>query len=432
MNPSTGKLKLISIIIFVLALSIAAIKFLPGFFNKSPEETAEIDPSSINSNQQDTPIRVSALPAFTGDLIMRVSATGLTRALKEIVISPKVSGQVIELSIKNGDYVKKGSLLMRLDDREYLLAYDEAKDLLLGAQAKYGFIKRDYKSTEITDQTSEKVNLEEESSATNKMTELNLVIKQYENAKEKYQIGKMTKAEFDKIKLNFESTQIILGEKQYELRMQTSGMSKALIAMKRAELNLAYSEVKASYSGYIADLEVAEGQQVSAGKECFKLLDLSQIEVNLQVLESEIGKIKTGRKAKITFPAFPGETFTGEVVTINPVVDTESKATTVTVKIRNPNSKIFPGMFAYAKLESQILKDKFLVPKDAILIRDQRKLLFVVREDMAKWCYVTTGIESEEYVEILDSTLGLKPGELVIVDGHYTLVHDARVKVEEK
>ncbi len=51
---------------------------------------------------------------------------------------------------------------------------------------------------------------------------------------------------------------------------------------------------------------------------------------------------------------------------------------------------------------------------------------------MAKWCYVTTGLESEEYAEILDSTLGLKPGELVIVDGHYTLVHDARVKAEEK
>ena len=117
---------------------------------------------------------------------------------------------------------------------------------------------------------------------------------------------------------------------------------------------------------------------------------------------------------------------------INPIVDAESKTTAVTVEIPNPEEKILPGMFAYAKLEAQIFNNKFLVPKDAVLIRDQRKLLFIIRDGLAKWCYVTTGLENEDHVEILDSTLGLKPGELVITEGNYTLVHDAKVKVMKK
>ncbi|MFQ5637297.1 MAG: hypothetical protein ACE5IR_04810 [bacterium] len=69
-----------------------------------------------------------------------------------------------------------------------------------------------------------------------------------------------------------------------------------------------------------------------------------------------------------------------------------------------------------------------MVPKEAILICDQRKLVFIVRDGLAKWCYVETGLENEKYVEILDSTFGLKLGERVITSEHYTLVHDARVR----
>ncbi len=134
--------------------------------------------------------------------------------------------------------------------------------------------------------------------------------------------------------------------------------------------------------------------------------------------------------AEVTFPAYPGETFHGRVVHINPMVDPETKTTKVTVRLENPDKRILPGMFAYAKLEAQIFKDRFLVPKEAILVRDQRKLVFIIRDGLAKWCYVETGLENEEFAEILDSTFGLKPGEMVITSGHYTLVHDARVTVD--
>ena len=85
-----------------------------------------------------------------------------------------------------------------------------------------------------------------------------------------------------------------------------------------------------------------------------------------------------------------------------------AKATCHTKKAVRCDNIIIKGTRA------QIFKDRLLVPKDAILIRDQRKLLFIVRDGLAKWCYVETGLENEKYVEILSSTFDLKPGELVI------------------
>jgi membrane fusion protein, multidrug efflux system len=426
MSPSKKSLQILSVVLVLIAIVVFSF-ILPKLRNdKTEETTSEISDSTSQERGKDNTIRVSAQAAEIKDLIIRISSTGLTKALKEITVCPKVSGQVSELSIKNGDFVKQGALLAMLDDKEYNLAMLEAKDQLLGAQAVYGFQKRDYKSNpHLLESNSSNIQM-----SSNADKEMQLADKVFNEAKVKYEKGELSDVEFSKEKFEYETAQIINGQRQDELRRQKSGLTRAYLAMQKAELNFANTKIFAPFSGYVGDLEIEGGQQISAGKECFKLLDLSKIDVNLQVLESEIGWIKLGRKAEITLPAYSGEVFYGQVVSINPMVDPERKTTTVTVRIPNTNNKILPGMFAYAKLEAQILQDKFLVPKESILIRDQRKLLFIVRDGLAKWSYVTPGLENEEYSEVVESTLGLKPGELVIIEGHYTLVHDAKVKVE--
>jgi multidrug efflux pump subunit AcrA (membrane-fusion protein) len=84
-------------------------------------------------------------------------------------------------------------------------------------------------------------------------------------------------------------------------------------------------------------------------------------------------------------------------------------------------------MFATVKLETDILKNRLLVPKEALLMRDQRALVFVAQEGLAKWHYVDVGEGNEEFIEIGS---GIVAGDTVIVDGHYTLAHDVRVRIE--
>ncbi|MDZ7261250.1 MAG: efflux RND transporter periplasmic adaptor subunit, partial [candidate division KSB1 bacterium] len=371
------------------------------------------------SAAETVPLAVEASPARIGDLVRRISATGLTEAIRQVVITPKVGGEIAELPVSEGQFVKKGELLMNLDDREYQLALAEAKDALLDAQVEYGLLLR--QGDRETGRQGERGH----------SRDWEVAKADWEEAQEKYRKGEISDSEYEQARLEWETAQIFSGEKRQELIANKSGLSKALISVKRAELNLSYTEIRAPFSGYVGNLEVEKGQRVSPGQECFKLVDLSQLKVEVGVLESEVGLLQVGRKAVVTFPAYPGEEFHGKVVTINPLVAPESKTCRATVLVENPGGKLKAGMFAYVKLEAQIFKNRFVVPKEAILIRDNRKLLFIVREGLAKWCYVETGLENEELVEITDSTFGLKEGELVITSGHYTLTHDAPVKVIE-
>jgi multidrug efflux pump subunit AcrA (membrane-fusion protein) len=83
-------------------------------------------------------------------------------------------------------------------------------------------------------------------------------------------------------------------------------------------------------------------------------------------------------------------------------------------------------MHAEVEIAADIYKDRLLVPQEAVLVRGGRKLVFTVEEGLAKWRYIEVGLENKDYAEVLD---GIKEGEMVIVEGHFTLAHDARVQV---
>jgi len=86
-------------------------------------------------------------------------------------------------------------------------------------------------------------------------------------------------------------------------------------------------------------------------------------------------------------------------------------------------------MHAEVEIAAEIYKDRLLVPQEAILVRGGgRKLVFAVEDGLAKWRYIDVGLENEDYAEILS---GVKEGESVCIEGHGTLAHDARVRIEE-
>jgi multidrug efflux pump subunit AcrA (membrane-fusion protein) len=83
-------------------------------------------------------------------------------------------------------------------------------------------------------------------------------------------------------------------------------------------------------------------------------------------------------------------------------------------------------MHAEVEIPAEIYKDRLLIPQEAVLVRSGRKLAFVVEDGLAKWRYLEVGLENEDYAEVLE---GVKEGEPVIIEGHFTLAHDARVKI---
>jgi RND family efflux transporter MFP subunit len=217
----------------------------------------------------------------------------------------------------------------------------------------------------------------------------------------------------------------------------TSGLDRAQVALERAELQLARARVTAPFGGRVANVLVSQGHRVRVGDELMTIVDIDPIKVEVQVLEADIGKLAAGRVAQVTFAAFTGEQFLGQIETINPMIETNSRTARVTVRIPNPSGRILPGMYASVSLEARRFPDRILVPNSAVLQRDRRTMLFVYEGDerggLAKWNYVTTGLENDSLVEIVEDpdTEMLQPGQIVLIDGHYTLIHDAIVRLDE-
>jgi RND family efflux transporter MFP subunit len=138
--------------------------------------------------------------------------------------------------------------------------------------------------------------------------------------------------------------------------------------------------------------------------------------------------MRTGREVDLRFSAYPGKTFKGVVEAVSPVVNTDDRTCTVYIGVGNLAEEIKPGMHAEVEIAADIYKNRLLVPQEAVLTRSGRRLVFVVEGGLARWRYIEIGVENEKFAEILD---GVKEGEPVIVEGHFTLAHDAKVSVEK-
>ncbi len=209
-----------------------------------------------------------------------------------------------------------------------------------------------------------------------------------------------------------------------QLQLQT-GLKDARIGLRKLELDFAKADVKAPFDGIISGLNVSVGQQVSAGMKLFTIYDLSEILLRTQVLESEVSRLKEGNIAFVRFPSIKEKIYQGNVESIAPIIDKTTRTCEVVVRLIN-DGKIKDGMFADVKIEAEKFDNRIIIYKDAMIVRDGKKLVFAVEEDKAKWQYVKTGMENDKFIEI---TEGVDDGQNIVIEGNFSLSHDAKVKV---
>ena len=388
------------------------------FVVKKGSDSGEAEITSGEQGQEtkasETPLQVKVVEARLADLIIKLRSPAEAVTDRNIVMKAEVSGVIKNLNIRESKHVKKGDLLVELDDQEYRLKYENAEAARLRA---FSEMLVEQRFADVSGERGE-----------NQTDMLNDAKKMYEEAGQHYQNGLISREEFERRSRLYERALIESGEKKDEVIAAMKGLTQAEISVKQAQLDLEKTKIRAPFSGIITEIQVSPGEHVSAGRELFTLVNISKIQVHAQVLESEIGKMQVGREVNLKFSAYPGRVFKGKVSAISPIVNSEFKTCKVFIDVENPEEELKPGMHAEVEIAAEIHRNKLLVPQDAILTRSQRKLLFVVEDGLAKWRYVEIGLENEEYAEILD---GVQAGEPVIVEGHFTLAHDARVTIVE-
>jgi len=209
-----------------------------------------------------------------------------------------------------------------------------------------------------------------------------------------------------------------------QLQLQT-GLKDAQINLRKLELDFAKADVKAPFSGVISGLELSKGQLVNTGTQLFTIYDLSEILLRTQVLESEVGRLREDNSAIVRFPSIQNRIYKGKVESIAPVIDKTTRTCEVVIRLAN-DGLIKDGMFADVKIEAESFSDRVVVFKDAMLMRDGKKLVFAVEDGKAKWQYVKTGEENDKFIEITD---GVEADQDIVIVGNFSLSHDAKVKV---
>ena len=402
------KILTISLIVIVCGLLVFFL-FLKKKSGSTPDDSLQ-----SSSPQTQKPVEISipvkVFPAQRGELVIKLKSPGEAVTDKNIVMKAGVGGVVKALNVEEGKRVQKRSLLIELDDKEYRLELEKSEALRLKYLSEL-FLEKKFAEPEKELSTSDK-------------EKLNRAKEEYEKANSAYAKGLISREEWEKAKRNYEFVLIDAGGKKEEIR--ASSLIQAEVEVKKAQMELEKTKIRAPFSGIITDVRVCLQQHVSRGDELFTLVNISRIKVEARVLESEIGKMKVGREVDLRFSAYPERVFKGRVKAISPIINPEDKTCKVIVDVANPKEEIKPGMHAEVEIAAEIHKGRLLIPQEAVLVRAGRKLAFVVEEGLAKWRYIEVALENEDYVEVLD---GVKEGEMVIIEGHFTLAHDAKVKV---
>lgn len=206
-----------------------------------------------------------------------------------------------------------------------------------------------------------------------------------------------------------------------------SGYTQAKNQLQTAYLQYDHTIIKAPFSGIITNIEAQAHNMISAGDIFCYLLDNSKYVVEFPVIENELVLIKAGQKVRVIPFAFDDIILEGYISEINPSVDDHGL---VRVKALVPGNikNVFDGMNVKIFIEKEV-KNQLVIPKEALVLRSNKEVVFTFEKGLAKWNYVSVANENSTSYLI---SAGLNAGDSVIVSGNLNLAHDARVRIKEQ
>lgn len=219
------------------------------------------------------------------------------------------------------------------------------------------------------------------------------------------------------------------GVTERELELARRNALDARLNYETALLRAEKLKLKAPISGTIANLVTdRDGTRINAGFVLCSIVDYRTTRVTVSLPNTDLGRIRTGQKAMITNYALEGETFDGVVTTIDPTIDERTRTFAATIEVENPDLRLRPGMFVKADIVVTSRDSAIVIPKNAIVTRNNKPVVYIVEGASAREREVVTGIETREEIEILE---GMAENEQLVVQGQETLRDKSKVRVRK-
>ncbi|HXI92863.1 MAG TPA: efflux RND transporter periplasmic adaptor subunit [Blastocatellia bacterium] len=371
------------------------------------------DSPSAKTNQGNSSQTAQAQPLDTetaqpGTVASAILATGtiLVPENRIAIIGPVHEGRLMHLYAGQGTHVKKGEKLADLESADI----DEAKSEYLKAVADFENARRT---------TAAEIKLAQASFDRTKLLYEKSIAAQktLQAAEHDLEVAKAAGES------SIASTKAALAAARRKLLVL--GMTRSDIDGLKGDQDLgALFSLTAPIDGIVVERNATIGATVGPDSSLFKIIDNSSVWVDANVFEKDLDRVKLGQGSRVSVPAVPGTVFSGKVIFVSSVVDPETRTVKVRTEVANRDGRLKPDMFANVQIITEADRSAISVPQSAVLNDDGQSVVFVLTAGGYEKRVVTTGIQSDDRIEIRD---GVKAGEKVVVKGNYLLLEQSKV-----
>jgi len=339
------------------------------FFSCKPKTAENLEEMARRSSHPEAVLVKTVLlepSTFYHELI----SNGKANSSQKADVPFKVNGIISELKIRNGQKVRQGDLLAVIEDFDYKTRLTQARQGLEKAEINF---KDDLLSN--------------------------------------YMTSDSTGLPASKIRIS----------------RSRSGLNDAITALEVAEYNYSNTRIYSPINGVVANLEAILWNPSQNYKSLCTIIFDEVMEVEFPVIESEYGLINKGMPVGIIPYINDSTLITGTISQINPQVDV-SGMVKVKAEFRN-NGRLIDGMNVKVVIRKPVPK-RLVVPKEALVIRQGKDVIFIRQDSLAIWKYVTVEFENSTSISVRETDDGIHPGDLVIIGGNVNLAHETIVREE--
>ena len=334
----------------------------------------------------------------------QLSSTSNLRPLREVEVTAQTGGIVQSLLVEEGDFVRQGQLLGRLDDRSLRIQLDLTREKLAQAklQLEKARIRREKAKVQIANTENERQRLQEA-----------------------YEEQLISEREYDQVRYQLDELGHDERVSASESRELVHRVQELEAEIRKSELEISHTRITAPFGGRITERTMELGKNIRSADKLFKLGAFSPLYADVFLSEREARRVRPGQEASVRPGADEAVDGVGRVVRISPVVDTSSGTIKVTVELTPETEGFMPGGFVRVAIQTDVRPDAILVPKRAVMERDGETFLFLADNGVARRVPVQLGYEEAGNVQILQ---GISAGDRVVVAGQGALEDGSEIR----
>lgn len=400
--------------------------------------------TNSNTGAQPTVVDVAATQAIVQPIPTYFEATGNLASDAATDVAPAVGGKIVEVNFDVGSYVEKGSVLVRLDDRDARIRLEQAQaqaeqqrkavDQAVAA-LRQAQIRLNVKDGEV-------FNIETFSQVKSTKANLDLAEKELTRAQRLFDSGDVSRSALDARRAQRDALLGQLDEARSNAAVAVKAINSAEAAVATAKTAVATAQTQvdqarkaltdtviyAPISGYIAERVADPGEFVTPNAPNTKVATIvrtSTLRLKIDVPEASIGKVGIGQGISLQTSAYPDRNFAGTVVRMMPNINATARTLVVEAEVSNGEGLLKPGQFATVRITQSKPENAVMIPASAVRTEGESHKVFVIKDGVAHEHIVQLGLLENGLIQI---KTGVAEGELVATTNINTLFDGVAVR----